>query len=73
MVKRSKKKSLAEKSKKRVFSKEVVNQIKYLEKLIKYSLRAANGVSEDLNVLFTNQANELDKKLKNLRNNNDLR
>jgi hypothetical protein len=44
---------------KKVKENKNINEIRYLEKLIELSLRNVNGKSEELDKLFTNQANRL--------------
>lgn len=62
MAIRSKKKKKSKVTKKNKFSKEIA----YLQRLIKYSLRAANGTSEQLDILFKSQAEKLQAQIDKL-------
>jgi hypothetical protein len=64
-MKRYKKKVSTKKTK----NTELDNQIKYLQVLIGHSINAADGKSEELDKLFTNQANKLKLQLDKLKEN----
>lgn len=44
----------------------ILKEISYLNKLLEYSLRAADNVSEELDKVFINQANRLKIKIEKL-------
>jgi gas vesicle protein len=65
MAIRSKKKKRARVKK----SSESLNQIRHLETLLKFSLRAANGMSPELDALFDGQADRIREQIKKVKEN----
>ena len=67
MATRSKKKKVVKNvNNEKPFDK-VSNEIEHLEALLKFSLRAVDGRSEDLDKLFTDQAKKIQAQIKELK------
>jgi hypothetical protein len=54
---------------KKKMNPELVNEIRQLEVLLKYSLRAVDGSSQELDKLFQGQADKIKGKLNKLKEN----
>jgi len=68
MAKKTKKrKTVVKKAPKKIAEHKNANEIRYLEKLIELSLRNVTGKSEELDKLFTNQANRLKEQISKLK------
>lgn len=67
MTTRHKNKKTKKKNVKKQVNKENLNKIRFLEVALKFSLRAANGSSEGLDRLFTNQANRIIKEIEKIK------
>ena len=65
MAKRSKKKT----ARKKTVNKELSNKIRHLEVLMAFTLRNVDGKSEELDVLFSNQAKRIRAELDKLEEN----
>jgi len=66
---------MAKKSKKnkKPQNREYLNQIRYLEILLNISLKSVDGRSEQLDMLFANQARRIQLQINKLKENNGLR
>ncbi len=51
---------------KKALKKKFCKEIAHLEVLLRFSLKAVDNSSEELDSLFTNQANKIRKKIKDL-------
>lgn len=67
MANRSKKKKVAKKVNTKRLSSKVSNEIEHLEILLGFSLKAVDGRSEDLDKLFTDQANKIRAQIEELK------